>query len=530
MERFRTRLCLVLAVAIAGVVVLAGLAYGAPASRPHAAWIMKDAYEPADNATATAPDVLDAPTPPDPFHTISGVPTNPLDPPLADEDWTTFDVTSTGSPVLIETSFAGGWYLPDIEVFATSPASTNGLVSVPVPGIRWGGIGGMSSILFRAPNPGRYYVRNTSDFPSSAGGAYRLLERRALARRIAGADRFATAAAVSHKMWPLADEDFSAFLSASGAHPVASPAGVILATGRGFADALAASAWGGMGDLPQDRMPVLLTEPSHLPTSTAVEIERLASARKLTNERFTVYVVGSSAVVSDAVMDDLQALQGDDWNTGISDIVRVAGNSRWETAAKIAQQEASSTTGIGDTVFIVNGFSFADALSAGPVAAHTQAPILLVDRTLVPTATSNFLLAHNGEIKHAIVVGSGSVVATSVMTKLAAPPYSLGTTRVFGSDRWRTSWAIAYWGVVNAGMNPTGQIVVTGANYPDGLAAGGLSAFSGTPVLLTPGTQLSSAVTSFSAEFGLHVPSYIVGGASVVTTSTERDFNNLWTH
>jgi hypothetical protein len=88
--------------------------------------------------------------------------------------------------------------------------------------------------------------------------------------RIAGADRYATAAAISKATFP------------SGA-PVA-----YLATGLGFADALA-----GAVAAARDGGPLLLTDPATLPGATAAELTRLAPER--------VVVLGSSGAVSFSV-------------------------------------------------------------------------------------------------------------------------------------------------------------------------------------------------------------------------------------
>jgi putative cell wall-binding protein len=113
--------------------------------------------------------------------------------------------------------------------------------------------------------------------------------------RIAGADRYETAAAVSRAAFP------------DGA-PVA-----FLAAGTAYADALAtapaAAAAGG---------PVLLTAPDALAAATRSELDRLHPA--------SVVVVGGTSAVSDAVASAAGATE------------RVAGADRYETAAALARR------------------------------------------------------------------------------------------------------------------------------------------------------------------------------------------------
>jgi putative cell wall-binding protein len=95
--------------------------------------------------------------------------------------------------------------------------------------------------------------------------------------RVYGADRYATAVAVSQTMWSQDN---------AGA--------VFLATGTTFPDALSAAAsTGQLG-------PVLLTKSDALPEVTRAEIERLHPC--------VIVVVGGSDVVSDAVAAQADAL------------------------------------------------------------------------------------------------------------------------------------------------------------------------------------------------------------------------------
>jgi putative cell wall-binding protein len=98
--------------------------------------------------------------------------------------------------------------------------------------------------------------------------------------RLAGADRYATAAAVSASRWP-AD----------------APSMVFVATGLNFADALSAVPMAGAWDIP-----LLLTNPGSLSTATAAELRRLNPTQ--------VIILGAGGAVSDAVRSQIQAL----WN------------------------------------------------------------------------------------------------------------------------------------------------------------------------------------------------------------------------
>jgi putative cell wall-binding protein len=164
------------------------------------------------------------------------------------------------------------------------------------------------------------------------------------ATRVAGADRYATAAAVSA----------SAF-----------PAGVAIAyvaTGSTFPDALAGAAAGAA-----TKGPVLLVPPDQIPTSTANELKRLAPK--------AVVVLGGTGAVSSSVEQQLAAYS--------PSVTRLAGSDR--TATAVAVSKSIYPNGAG-TAYVATGLDFPDALAGGPVAAGAKAPLLLVTRPCVTGA------------------------------------------------------------------------------------------------------------------------------------------------
>ena len=164
--------------------------------------------------------------------------------------------------------------------------------------------------------------------------------------RIGGADRYATAAAVSR---------------ATFAPGVAT---AYVATGLAFPDALvggAAAARAGS--------PVLLTKPGGLPASTEAELRRLAPGR--------IVVLGGSSAVSDGVVTRLRTIA----TSGT--VTRLAGADRYATAVAISA--ASFPTNV-PALFVATGQSFPDALVAVPAAAKTGAALLLVPGSSVPGA------------------------------------------------------------------------------------------------------------------------------------------------
>ncbi len=163
--------------------------------------------------------------------------------------------------------------------------------------------------------------------------------------RVAGADRYATASAIS----------------AAG-----TPRGIsvaYVATGTNYPDALAAIPLAA-----RTASPLLLTSPNSLPYATARELDRIRPGR--------IVVLGGPSVVSDGVMARLET-----YTSGT--VTRIAGADRFATAAAIAGPFPAGLA----SVYLATGTSFADALAGGPAAATHNVPMLLATPTSLPAPT-----------------------------------------------------------------------------------------------------------------------------------------------
>jgi putative cell wall-binding protein/beta-lactamase superfamily II metal-dependent hydrolase len=164
--------------------------------------------------------------------------------------------------------------------------------------------------------------------------------------RMAGTNRYDTAAEVAQQVFT---------------EPVSQ---VLIATGLGFADALAGGAVGAKTD-----SPVLLVARDSLPAETAAALRQLQPG--------SIAVLGGPAVVSDAVLQQLK-----EYTAG--GVTRLSGDSRYTTAAKIAQVFWPQTS---DVVYLATGRNFPDALAGVPAAGLDQAPLLLTEPHCLPPAT-----------------------------------------------------------------------------------------------------------------------------------------------
>lgn len=95
---------------------------------------------------------------------------------------------------------------------------------------------------------------------------------------------------------------------------------------------------------------------------------------------------------------------------------RIAGKNRYETAVKIADSIELFTNGIVQTVIIVDGENYPDALSSGLVASRTNGAVLLTQPNKLNEDTAKYIKDNN--IKNIIIVGGEKSVSRNVENEL----------------------------------------------------------------------------------------------------------------
>ncbi|HET8586679.1 MAG TPA: cell wall-binding repeat-containing protein, partial [Candidatus Limnocylindria bacterium] len=303
---------------------------------------------------------------------------------------------------------------------------------------------------------------------------------RALIDRLAGADRYATAAAISAASY-------------EPGVPVA-----YLATGLDFPDALvagpAAAKLGG---------PILLTRPDAVPQAIVDELTRLKPQR--------IVLVGSAAVVGEAVAATAAKLA--------PTVTRLAGRDRYATAAAVSA--ATFQPGI-PVVYLATGLNFPDALGGGAAAARGGGTVLLVSTASIPSSTA----AELSRLRPAriVILGSSGVVSDTVLT--VARAYAPSVSRLAGRDRYATAVAISQ---ATFGMLTTARaFVAVGTAFPDGLTISAVAGRASAPVLLVPKTSLPPSVASELQRLGPDRVTIAGSSAGAVSEGVAASIRNLW--
>jgi putative cell wall-binding protein len=312
--------------------------------------------------------------------------------------------------------------------------------------------------------------------------------------RVAGIDRYSTAAALFNKT----------FLNATTPHAV------VIASGTDFPDALSADALASVL-----KTGILLTDPSTLSSAVVNELG--------VDDIDKVYLVGGTAAISASVQSQIAAMHvlGSGTNPLIS-VVRYNGLDRYGTNHSV-DDAVSSVLGTGttqtfNTAFIATGSSFADALAAGPMIYSAGIPLILTDpRALVPSALQS--LKDLG-VKQVIILGGTSAVSAGVETTLISDGFTV-EYRIAGEDRTETASFIAQWAAAGLpatpvykalipipGWDPTIVYLARGDSFADSLAAGPAAG----------AIQNSILLTSSPSAMGAGIPDYFETKGSALST------------
>ncbi|MCU1379834.1 MAG: N-acetylmuramoyl-L-alanine amidase family 2 [Acidimicrobiales bacterium] len=289
--------------------------------------------------------------------------------------------------------------------------------------------------------------------------------------RLAGSDRYATAAVVSQSTFGVGV-------------PVA-----YVVTGRNFPDALAAGAAAA-----KRRGPVLLVDGGRIPPVIADELTRLQPAE--------ITVVGGPAAIPDSVVTELQR-----YTSGT--VTRVSGAERWASAAAVSRAAFPTAA----TVYVANGDSYPDALAGVPAAAKDGAPLLLVTAHGLPSSTAEEIRRTGA--RRIVVLGGQASVDAAVESQLRA--IAPDVVRAGGGDRYGTAATLS---AQSASPGVPAVYLATGSAFADALSGGPAAATAGAPILLVRGNCIPAAVNT---EINRLAPGRIIllGGAGALASGVE---------
>ncbi|MBW3664247.1 MAG: cell wall-binding repeat-containing protein [Actinobacteria bacterium] len=264
-------------------------------------------------------------------------------------------------------------------------------------------------------------------------------------RRLAGADRYVTAALVG-----------ALHFQAAADHAV-------VASGQTFPDGLTAAVIAGRA-----AETVFLVRRDDVPHPTTDEILR--------HFPHAVSLAGGPAAISEEVQEELNGFYDPVFSLDARD--RVGGTDRYATAALLSQR-ANRT---GTPVHVASGEDWPDALTGAVAAIRDGAALLLVRREVIPEVTREEL----DRLRPAsiTVLGGPAAVSDAVAAKLAGHT-SGDVRRLWGADRYATAVAISRAAFPDPDAVDT-VYIATGEQFADALGAAAGAGMVGWPVLLVP--------------------------------------------
>lgn len=244
--------------------------------------------------------------------------------------------------------------------------------------------------------------------------------------RIAGENRITTALELSKKKYKKSDN-------------------VIIVDSNNYTDALSATVLA-----TKLKAPILFADTT-ISKDVIDELTRLSAKN--------VVIVGGVSSVSIQVEKELNSYKID----------RISGKDRYETSRMVAERILKNSD--KKELFLASGNDFPDALSATPLAAKNNVPIVLVPKSQADAGFKNFLKKQS--VKKVTIIGGQESIGA-----YADKIDGISTERLYGKNRYETSSIIA------KEFGVSSLYVTTGKNYVDSLASGPIAFMDKSPIML----------------------------------------------
>lgn len=283
--------------------------------------------------------------------------------------------------------------------------------------------------------------------------------------RYGGADRYATSLLV--------------------AEAVAADAGgnldyVVMVSGRSWHEAVVAASVAGRLEAP-----VLMTPPDRVRDDALEFLNRVGVSKVL----LVSTDAGSTRSIGDAVDEQLR-------DAGLT-VERISGNDRYLTGVAVAERLGIvGTLGSNAAAIIASGEVFADALVAGPLAAHGAHPVLLTPPDRLHSAVADYL--RDAEVERVVLMGGGAALSDAVETSITA--MGISVDRIAGATRFETAIQTGQFAAQHSsgGCFSSGHVGLARARVPfDSFSAAPLMARQCAPLVLTDPKKIPQSTADY---------------------------------
>ena len=261
---------------------------------------------------------------------------------------------------------------------------------------------------------------------------------------------------------------------------------VILVNDNAYPDAISAT------NVSMGKYPLLYTGKNSLSVETKSALDKMFLDE--------IYLMGGVNTISKNVENKLKK------NFPHAKITRIMGNNRYDTSAESAKARANTTN-----LIFAAGTNYADALYATSLAAHQNAPILLVSNEGLSQSTRKFIQSI-GNIDTVTIVGGEISVNQSVKNQIENLTKKR-VTRLAGVDRYESSVEVAK--RVNA--NPAEVITTSGEVFADALVSSTVAQKIKAPILLVKKDVIPLKVREYMKDTNSIYKLTTIGGYNTVT-------------
>ena len=149
-------------------------------------------------------------------------------------------------------------------------------------------------------------------------------------------------------------------------------------------------------------------------------------------------------------------------NAGAQQVTRISGKDRIQTSVEISKSAYTTS----ENVVLASGFNFADALSAGQLAAALNAPLILSSDQL-DSRTSDEIAKLKP--KNIYIVGGENALSSNIEESVKSVVNDINIERLKGNDRYETSVKVME--KTKEFVDAEYLLIASGKNFPDALSA-----------------------------------------------------------
>ena len=149
-------------------------------------------------------------------------------------------------------------------------------------------------------------------------------------------------------------------------------------------------------------------------------------------------------------------------SANVENVTRIAGKDRIGTSIEISKAMFNES----DNVVLASGFNFADALSAGQLAAALNAPLILSDENMDDRVKEEIA---NLKPKNMYIVGGENALGSNIEGSVKSAVNDINIERLKGNNRHETSVKVME--KTKEFIDAEYLLIASGKNFPDALSA-----------------------------------------------------------